>query len=199
MLIQRAGTGTLPPPSFARPSFDLLSRDWDTEYSNFYQSPMEPVVRFGGHTITLGHNDLEADDPAVPFDTKHAFGWDNEHPQREVHVAEFKISWRPVTNGEFFTHWSDSNLNQGKNKVAMPASWVQTDGSFYVRTLYGPIAFNMARHWPVQTNYDDFSTYARVKGGRIPTLSELRAFWEKFQSGFVGGENVGFRHWHPMP
>lgn len=199
MLIQRAGTGTLPPPSFAVPLFDLLSSDWDAEYASFYKSSDKSVVHIGPQSITLGHNDLEADDLTVPYGTQHAFGWDNEHPQRESHISEFKISWRPVTNGEFYTHWSDPNLNQGKDKVAMPASWVRSDGNLFVRTLYGPVKFSVARHWPVQTNYDDLSSYARVKGGRIPTLSELRAFWEKFQSGFVGGENVGFRHWHPMP
>ena len=199
MLIQRAGTGTLPPPLFARPSFNLLSRDWDTEYASFYESPTGLLVKLGPQSTILGHNDLESDDCTVSLDKEHAFGWDNEHPQREVHVAEFKISWRPVTNGEFFTYWTDFDLNQGKNKVAMPASWVQSNGKILVRTLYGPVGLDVARHWPVQTNYDDLSTYARVKGGRIPTLSELRAFWEKFQSGFAGGENIGFRHWHPMP
>lgn len=199
MLIQRAGTGTLPPPFFAHPSFDLLSRGWDTEYASFYENPNGAVVKLGPQTITLGHNDSEADDLTVSLDTKHAFGWDNEHPQREVHVAEFKISWRPVTNGEFFTYWSDSNLNRGENKVAMPASWVRSDGGVSVRTLYGPVGLDVAQHWPVQTSYDDLSTYAKVKGGRIPTLSELRAFWEKFQSGFVGGGNIGFRNWHPVP
>ncbi|KAF8585097.1 hypothetical protein K439DRAFT_1410265 [Ramaria rubella] len=199
MLIQRAGTGTLPPPSFTRPSFDLLSSEWDAEYTAFYESPTGPVVKFSPQTITLGHNDREADDLTVPFDSKHAFGWDNEHPQREVRVAEFKISWRPVTNGEFFAYWSDESLNHGERKVAMPASWLHSDGGMYVRTLYGPVDMSVARHWPVETNYDDLSTYAKVKGGRIPTLSELRAFWERFQNGFVGGSNVGFRNWHPTP
>ena len=199
MLIQRAGTGTLPPPSFSSPPFDLLSRDWDIEYASFYASSIGPVVKLGPQTVTLGHNDLESDDLKVPLDIQHAFGWDNENPQREVHVAEFKISWRPVTNGEFFAHWSNPDLNQGKNKVAMPASWVQLGGKLFVRTLYGPVEFGVARHWPVQTNYDDLSSYARVKGGRLPTLSELRAFWDKFHDGLVGGGNVGFRHWHPVP
>lgn len=199
MLLQRAGTGTLPPPSFARPSFDLLSRDWDIEYAAFTSSLFGSVVRLGPQTVTLGHDDYESDDLTVSLDPKHAFGWDNEHPKRDVHVAEFKISWRPVTNGEFYAYWSDDNLNQGANKVMMPASWVKVDGKPCVRTLYGPVAFDTAKHWPLLTSYDDLSTYARVKGGRIPTVSELRAFWEKYQSGFVGGGNVGFRHWHPMP
>jgi hypothetical protein len=56
-----------------------------------------------------------------------------------------------------------------------------------------------AQHWPVLTSYDNLSTYATVKGGRIPTEPELRMFNEKFLSGYEGGANVGFRNWHPVP
>lgn len=199
MLIQRAGSGTLSPPSFSAPRFVEIAKEWDVEYSSFYNSPSGSVVTLGPQKVVLGHDDRESDDLTAPFDPQHGFGWDNESPHREVEVEKFKISWRPVTNGEFYQYWSAAGQDQTKEKVAMPASWVKVDGTVHVRTLYGPISMEVAKHWPVQTNYDDLSTYAKVKGGRIPTMSELRTFWEEYQDGFVGNTNVGFKNWHPTP
>lgn len=68
-----------------------------------------------------------------------------------------------------------------------------------VRTLYGPVSFDNAKDWPVLTSYDDLATYARAKGGRLPTEPELRLFLDTYDVGHDGGANVGFRHWHPMP
>ena len=56
-----------------------------------------------------------------------------------------------------------------------------------------------AHLWPVMTTYDDLLTYATAKGGRIPTEPELRLFLDKFDYGYEGGTNVGFRNWHPVP
>ncbi|KIJ38753.1 hypothetical protein M422DRAFT_69010 [Sphaerobolus stellatus SS14] len=204
MLIQRAGAGTLPPPKFPRPQFEELASVWDDEYTDFYASSIggtsTSTITLGPQKISIGHNDLEADDALLPFDPTHAFGWDNEHPKREVQLQPFRISWRPVTNGEFRAYWADPAKNRGNDKVNMPASWVEdSDGKLRVRSLYGPVDFEVAKHWPVQAEYDDLSTYARVKGGRLPTLSELTAFYERFQGEFVGSGNVGFRNWHPTP
>ena len=56
---------------------------------------------------------------------KHEFGWDNESPQRIVNVDRFRISWRPVTNGEFRVFWE----GEGKGIVKLPASWRVNDES----------------------------------------------------------------------
>jgi len=68
-----------------------------------------------------------------------------------------------------------------------------------VRTLYGPVPMKTAWNWPMITSYKDFSTYAIVKGGRLPTDPELRLFYDQFESGYEGGANWGFRNWHPIP
>lgn len=68
-----------------------------------------------------------------------------------------------------------------------------------MRTLYGPVPMKIAQHWPVLTSYDDLSKYAQVQGGRLPTEAELRVFFDKFECGYEGGANVGFRNWHPVP
>lgn len=58
---------------------------------------------------------------------------------------------------------------------------------------------DIAFHWPIWTTYDDLSTYAGAKGGRIPTEQELRLFYDKFIVGYEDGANVGFRNWHHVP
>ncbi|KAJ7145247.1 DUF323 domain-containing protein [Mycena filopes] len=193
MLLQRAGSGTLPPPGFAPPPWESLAEGWDAA-----PKPQEKTVTLGPTTVVLGHDDAEAEDEGeLAGDVDgHEFGWDNEHPKREVQVDEFRIEWRPVTNGQYFKYY----VSQGESgEVSMPASWVEVDGEMHVRTLYGPIPMKIAQEWPVLTSYSNLSKYAQVQGGRLPTESELRVFLEKFESGYEGGANLGFRNWHPVP
>ncbi|KAK0201959.1 DUF323 domain-containing protein [Desarmillaria ectypa] len=190
MLLQRAGTGVLPPPGFATPNWEPLSEKWAAE-----PKPFSPTVTLSPATVTLGHDDVEVEDAQASDVATHEYGWDNEHPTRQVHVEEFRIEWRPVTNGEFYEFYKSEN---GKN-IQVPASWVQVSGAMQVRTLYGPVPMNIASNWPVIASYNDLSRYALVKGGRLPTEPELRLFYDKFEAGYEGGANVGFRNWHPIP
>ncbi|KDQ27645.1 hypothetical protein PLEOSDRAFT_1064958 [Pleurotus ostreatus PC15] len=199
MLIQRAGTGTLPPPGFVTPPFARLSQQWDV-----IPPPSTPSVQLGPATITLGHEDSEGDDfttdgKAVEADESFLFqewGWDNESPARTVEVGAFRAEWRPISNSEFEAYWR----GEGKDKVSMPKSWVLSeDGELQVRTVYGPVAMEVAKHWPVMTAYDDLVQYARWKGGRLPTEPELRLFLDTYEVGHENGANVGFRNWHPVP
>ncbi|EIN13018.1 DUF323 domain-containing protein [Punctularia strigosozonata HHB-11173 SS5] len=193
MLIQRAGTGTLPPIGFTKPEWSSLQKTWGK-----MPQPAERTVTLGPADVVLGHDDIEAEDndPKLATDLKgHSFGWDNESPRRTVHVNEFRIEWRPITNEEFYEFYN----GPGKGKVKYPASWVKVGNETQVRTLYGPVPIKVGWNWPVVTSYDDLSTYAIVKGGRIPTEAELRLFYDKFVCGYEGGANVGFRNWHPVP
>jgi len=199
MLLQRAGTGTIPPPGFAVPEWEALAQGWNKAAEE--ERPMERTVTLGG-VVTVGHDDPESEDesPEKKTDVRdHEFGWDNEHPKREVHVDEFRIEWRPVTNGEFYKFYKQEK-GKGKSDVEFPGSWVEDEeGEIRVRTLYGPVPIEIAQHWPVLTSYNNLSKYAIVQGGRLPTESELRLFLDKFESGYEGGANVGFRNWHPVP
>ncbi|EMD39793.1 hypothetical protein CERSUDRAFT_112059, partial [Gelatoporia subvermispora B] len=188
MLLQRAGTGTVPPSGFSPPAWDVLAEAWDS-----VPPPKTARIALGPATVELGHDDDEADDTAEYVDG-HEFGWDNEHPRRAVEVGAFEIEARPVTNGEFYDFYK-----QNEGNVQFPASWIKVEGEVRVRTLYGPVPMQIAKHWPLVTSYDNLSKYASVKGGRIPTEPELRMFYDKFDCGYEGGANVGFRKWHPIP
>ncbi|KAI0260686.1 DUF323 domain-containing protein [Gloeopeniophorella convolvens] len=187
---ERAGTGTIPPSTggFATPAWESLAEAWDSA-----PIPTKRTVTLGPATIELGHDDSEGDDASV--DVKdHKFGWDNEHPLRKVDVGEFRIEWRPITNGQFYQFWKES-----EGKVSMPKSWVMESGNVFVRTLHGPVPLKIAHLWPVIADYNSLSTYASVQGGRLPTEPELRLFYDKFECGYEGGRNIGFRNWHPVP
>lgn len=192
ILIQRAGTGMLPPPGFAIPPWKQLAAQWDA-----VSPPTTPHATLGPCTLTMGHDDQEPDDLRADLAAAvsgHEFGWDNESPPRAVAVAQFKASWRPVTNGEFLDYW-----RAGKGSVPLPPSWVLEDDEVRVRSLYGPVPMEVARTWPVLTAYDDLAAYAASKGGRIPTEPELRLFLDTYQVGYEEGANMGFRNWHPLP
>ncbi|KAG0703747.1 hypothetical protein DFH29DRAFT_1040649 [Suillus ampliporus] len=193
MLLQRAGTGTVPPPNFSPPHWESLAAQWQRA-----PKPAVPAVEIGPSTVTLGIDDIEEEDAdlAKRYNVAgHTFGWDNESPSRQAEVKAFRIEWRPVTNGEFYDFYKGA----GQGKAKFPASWEDRHGDICVRTLYGPVPIKIAWDWPVLTCYDNLSVYASVKGGRIPTEPELRVFLDQFSSGYVGGANVGFRNWHPVP
>lgn len=193
MLLQRAGNGTIPPRGFTKPSWASLCDNWKSA-----PKPSSPTVTMGPASVSLGHDDDETKDQDASAQqeiSQHEFGWDLENPARMAQVGEFRIEWRPVTNGEFL----DFSRNAGYGKVSYPASWVEVGGETKVRTLYGPVPMKVAQDWPVMTSYNNLSAYAVVKGGRLPTEAELRLFYDKFEAGFEGGSNYGFRNWHPIP
>ena len=191
MLLQVADgspEGTVPPQGFTPPPWNLLA-EADARIvvsSRDYPS----TVTLGPAIVSLGHDDKDSEDSLESYSAVHDFGWDNENPMRKVEVAQFRIEWRPVTNGQFYEYYK-------KTKGAFPKSWVEIDGEIFVRTLYGPVSMNCAYHWPVIASYDELSTYARVQGGRLPTEPELRLFYDTFCYGYLGGKNIGFRNWHP--
>ncbi|KAG5339784.1 hypothetical protein C0989_003584 [Termitomyces sp. Mn162] len=193
MLIQRAGFGTLPPPGFTAPPWEMIAQQWDAA-----PAPSTSTIVVGPATILLGHQDSEGDDAipgAVEDVDNHVFGWDNESPERKFEVAAFRAEWRPITNNEFQAFWRA----QGADCSRIPGSWVYEDGEMKVRTMYGPVSMEIARHWPVLTSYDDLLVYAQSKGGRLPTEAELRLFLDSYEVGYEGGSNTGFRNWHPVP
>jgi formylglycine-generating enzyme required for sulfatase activity len=122
MLIQRAGSGTLPPPGFIAPPWKLLTQQWNTN-----PAPSTSTVTLGPAIVSLGHEDSEGDDflDGVTEDVEgHVFGWDNESPERKVEVGAFRVDWRPVSNRDFEVFWREN----GATQLGMPGSWVEEDG-----------------------------------------------------------------------
>jgi formylglycine-generating enzyme required for sulfatase activity len=120
MLIQKAGetNGTLPPPGVPPPDWDALSVAWEQRQA--FEQPQETRITLGPTVVSLGHNDYEEDDMVAipPHEGDHEFGWDNEHPRREVQVGKFSIERSPITNGEYFKFWSVKGI------TTSPVSWV---------------------------------------------------------------------------
>lgn len=125
MLIQRAGTGTLPPPGFTAPPWAALADKWSS-----VPPPSSPGVVLGPTTLVMGHDDAECDDAKAELADdvlNHAFGWDNESPRREVEVDRFRIDWRPISNAEFYAFWNKNGRLGG-----MPGSWAKENDEMLV-------------------------------------------------------------------
>lgn len=74
--------------------------------------------------------------------------------------------------------------------------------SFQVKTVYGPVSFSIAQHWPLMASYDEHLAFAQHKGGRLPTEAELRVWLDQTPEGDKTdweGSNTGLKNWHPIP
>lgn len=184
MLVQ--SEKTLPPPSTIRPDFEMLALHAKQRSvpNEWFTIPAQDVL--------IGLED--PDDDSGPL---HYFGWDNEKPQRTVHVPSFKAQGRPITNGEYAMY-----LERNGIKV-LPASWVssrrdsgtgmpekmddQVDSTSgpsqgfvrdkAVRTVYGLVPLKYAMDWPISASYDELLGCAAWMGGRIPTMEEARSIY----------------------
>lgn len=129
------------------------------------------------------------------------FGWDNEKPQRVVHIRPFTIQSRPVTNGEY-ARYLGSTTDDGK-KWRHPKSWTP---DMRVRTVFGSVPMAQAVNWPVSASYDELSKYAQWAGARLPTFEELRYFIDTSSTtedsagtsfNDVLGKAINFNQWTP--
>ncbi|KAG8951710.1 hypothetical protein FRC04_005731 [Tulasnella sp. 424] len=196
MLIQKAGDvdGTIPPPGFAKPQWGTLQKLPELSQP----LPASTVTMEAGTEISLGHDDVEAEDPFDQLNSPtHEFGWDTEHPKRSVKLREkaVRVETRPVLNEEFYEFWIKERKAGGHD---LPGLWVvDLEGDVKVRTLYGPVSMSVAGNWPFIGAYDDLAAFAKWKGGRLPTEVELRTYMDRYE----GSEesNIGFKNWHPVP
>ena len=181
---------TRPPTAVATPQWDVLAKRWACE------AVSNKVLSIQGGIVHLGHHDLESED--ANHATKegwetHEFGWDNEHPAISRPAKDFKVDSLPITNNDYKSFLGDSG--------DIPASWIEVDGKLMVRTLYGPVDFDVAGLWPLMASKLEIDAFAESKGGRLPTEAELKMLWEHPEGPRPAGElaNVGVRNWHPVP
>ncbi|KAJ5371067.1 Ergothioneine biosynthesis protein 1 [Penicillium cataractarum] len=174
---------TLPPIGVETPNFEKLALDAkENERPNTW-------FRIPQQSFTIGLDD--SDDNVLPKDS---FGWDNEKPQRSVHVHAFEAQARPVTNGEYAKYLQAAHLEE------MPASWTRIHSdqgnpiskgfsesrqsapqdfmdNFAVRTVFGPVSLDLAQDWPVIASYDELARHAKWTGCRIPSHEEVRSIY----------------------
>ena len=195
MLIQ--SPSTRPPAVVAQPRWDVLAKRWEEE------AVSNKVLSLSGGTIELGHHDVEGEDEMFPDQhgwAGHEFGWDNEHPKVAVTVKPFRVDSLPVSNTDYLDYLHSINANFDDHE-AIPASWVKVGTEWKIRSLYGPLGFDVAGRWPLMASKNEIDGYAKSKGGRMPTEGELRLLWSSPEGPKPAGAlaNVGVKNWHPIP
>jgi formylglycine-generating enzyme required for sulfatase activity len=135
------------------------------------------------------------------------FGWDNEFGREVVEVPGFRIDSLPVRNIDWLQFWRD----RGSDEQLFPQSWVRVDDELQVKTVFGPVPFDLAAGWPVQVSGEQARQYCQAVGGRLPTEAELRRAAYTTPEGsrrtYPWGDeaptprhgNFGFSGWYPAP
>jgi formylglycine-generating enzyme required for sulfatase activity len=145
--------------------------------------------------VEAGTATLGADPDAIPF------GWDNEFPRMQEHVAAFDITTYPVTNGDWLRF-----VEQGG---PVPFFWTRRDGAWQLRCQFDLIP--LPGSWPVYVTHQQARAYAQWSGMRLPTEAEFHRAAFGSPSGderaFPWGEdspaprhgNFGFERFDPEP
>lgn len=186
-----------PAPCFSKPDFAALSGSWDKQVADEQRSDRKLIKSYSSSSIAIGHDDFDHLDRETAYDPKHAFGWDNESPKRQVEVPAFSVSMLPISNKEYHEFWTAS----GMPASLVPGSWLQEDdGSISVRVLTTPgkVELDVAKHWPCMASGKQLEAHAKHVGGRLPTEPELRRFIADNPVDHAGA-NIGFANWHPVP
>jgi len=190
---------TISPPGSTTPDFKQLDKDavLNTVPNQWFRIPKNEVK-------------IRLDDPENDLGPDRYFGWDNEKPSRSVLVDEFEAQGRPISNGEYARYLQDTHstsipaswtTNESKSKALNGFKYGSTANGFIdidqdpaicprldylrdvsVRTVYGPIPLQSARHWPVMAAYDELEAYAKWYDGRIPTLEEARSIYSHVEA-----------------
>ncbi|APR82354.1 Serine/threonine kinase [Minicystis rosea] len=157
----------------------------------------EPRAIPGG-VVTVG-----VDFESIPF------GWDNEFGRVEIEMDPFVIDSLPVRNADYLGYLE--SLHDGARAALTPRTFVRGERGLAVKTIFGPVPFEIASGWPVQVSGEQARAYAAAHGGRLPTEAELRhaAFGEpgggvrRYPWGSDAAEPrhgcFGFTRWSPVP
>jgi gamma-glutamyl hercynylcysteine S-oxide synthase len=112
------------------------------------------------------------------------FGWDNERPHRQEHVAAFAIQQHDTTNGSFLEFvnaggYSDERWWQPEDwswvrsaGMQAPIFWERNDDEWRWRGMFDLIPLPLS--WPVYVSHAEASAYARWRGMRLPTEAEFQ-------------------------
>ncbi|POW02144.1 hypothetical protein PSTT_11964, partial [Puccinia striiformis] len=192
------------PSEFTPPDWDSLAQEWNST-AEAQSEEFELIEYKTSQMITVGHDDLEADDSSSPFSEAHEYGWDNESPSRKP----FKLEPATINNQEYLD-FAIEGLPEAEPVPhhLIPESWVYLFNlsdpklkkhQVQVKTIYGRIDFEFAKRWPVQASGRQFELFAQWKGGRLPTADELRVYLSDNPISQSAQNPIGFLNWHPLP
>ncbi len=160
----------------------------------FAQNPLRPAYRPGLEcALEEGHGDINGTRRVAMaggvVEIGHVgreFAFDNESPRHCVYLQPFRLSTRPVSNGEWRAFIDDDGYRRPELWLAdgwataqahgwtSPLYWSRTSGNEYEQmTLRGPLPLDDAA--PVcHVSYYEADAFARWAGCRLPTEAE----WE---------------------
>jgi ergothioneine biosynthesis protein EgtB len=149
------------------------------------------------------------------------FGWDNEFDRFRVHVPEFSIDSRKVSNGRFLEFlrdggyerrelWSDAAWDwKTREGVRHPQFWRERDGVWLYRGMFEEVPLPLDA--PVYVSHAEASAFARRLRRSLPSESQFhraaygtpdggeRSYpWGEEDPGSVEG-NFDLRRWDPTP
>jgi ergothioneine biosynthesis protein EgtB len=135
------------------------------------------------------------------------FSYDNENPRHLVHINNFNLASRTISNNEYLEFmeaggysnpllWLSDGWHWVKaNNIQSPLYWVQKKDQWHIYTLSGlrPIQdIEPVMH----VSYYEAQAFATWRGCRLPTEHE----WEKVaQSHNIEGEFQESGRFHPVP
>lgn len=136
MLIQRAGISAMPPspPAWITGPTTLATPLIPDASTASRRSPRENLLPLNEQEFSIGHDDFEADDAETPLlgttsmmVEKHEFGWDNEHPRRQVSIDRpVLVEKLCITNAEYLSYF---RVSRKENKIQVPTSWMMDEDS----------------------------------------------------------------------
>jgi ergothioneine biosynthesis protein EgtB len=139
------------------------------------------------------------------------FGWDNEFPEIKVEVPSFKMDSLPVTNGRFLEFvesggyddrrwWSEEDWRWKVSAgLGHPNVWRRAADRWFYRTLFDLLPLEQVLSWPVFVSLAEARSYARWRGGRLPTEAEFHRSAYETPGDHVAMGNLGFTRWSPSP
>lgn len=145
------------PPGTAIPDFRSLARQAKRD---LHQNGGGQRLSFPAQEVTVGHDDDDTIDDQTPFDPAREYGWDVEHPRRQLRVDAFEIEVLPISNGEYKTWLTETQ--QLSNKALIPSSWTDETGELCVKTLFGLVPLTLAEEWPVAASAEQLEKFAKV-------------------------------------
>lgn len=135
------------------------------------------------------------------------FAFDNESPQHEVLLKNFRIASRPITNAEYLEFMEDNGyrrpelwLSDGWDTVCSqnwnaPFYWEHREDGWWQFTRNGSKPLDLAE--PVcHVSFFEADAYARWSGNRLPTEEEWEVAANRFPS---KGTFLDDNTFHPRP